>query len=63
MLSTLEFHFNVKKPSYNVDNCLSEAAYEQFECTALIRAAQLGHTDCVRLLLDAGADIAAKGIV
>jgi hypothetical protein len=28
--------------------------------TALIRAARFGHTDCVRLLLDAGADKEAK---
>jgi ankyrin repeat protein len=29
-------------------------------CTALIRAADYGHTDCVRLLLEAGADLEAE---
>ena len=32
----------------------------QIESTALIRAAEEGHADCVRLLLDAGADKNAK---
>ncbi len=31
--------------------------------TALMRAARLGHADCARLLLDAGADKNAKGEV
>ena len=37
--------------------------YSQFRFTALIRAAQAGHADCVRLLLDVGADKDAKEYV
>ena len=35
----------------------------QFELTPLICAAEKGHADCVRLLLDAGADTEAKKMV
>ena len=35
-------------------------ARAQFGCTALIYAAQNGHANCARLLLDAGADKNAK---
>ncbi len=33
--------------------------HAQFGWTALIRAAEKGHADCARLLLDAGADKSA----
>jgi hypothetical protein len=32
----------------------------QYRCTALMRAAADGHADCVRLLIDAGADKEAR---
>ena len=35
----------------------------QLGFTALIRAAECGHVDCVRLLIDAGADKEAKNEV
>ena len=35
----------------------------QFRFTALIRAAQAGHVDCMRVLLDVGADKDAKEYV
>jgi hypothetical protein len=35
----------------------------QYECTALMRAAEKGHVDCARLLIDAGADKEAKNKV
>ena len=35
----------------------------QYGCTAMIAAAHAGHTECVRLLLDAGADKNAKACV
>lgn len=38
----------------------SRMAFVQFGGTVLIRAAQLGYTDCVRMLLEAGADTGAK---
>ncbi len=37
--------------------------HSQDGCTALLRAAESGHADCVRLLLDAGADKNAKNRV
>ena len=33
------------------------AAHAQSGCTALICAARFGHADCVRILVDAGADM------
>ena len=42
---------------------LASRARAQCEGTALINAAVNGHADCVRLLLDAGADKEAKTIV
>jgi hypothetical protein len=38
------------------------ASNAQNGLTALLLAAQKGHADCVRLLLDAGADANAKGV-
>ncbi len=35
----------------------------QYECTALINAASQGHTECVRLLLEAGAAIDVPNVV
>lgn len=43
--------------------CGSRIDFEQFLFTALIRAAQHGHADCVQLLLDAGADKEATNFV
>ena len=39
------------------------AAWSQNGHTALMCAAESGHVDCARLLLDAGADMNAKDVV
>ena len=41
----------------------SNASNVQHDETALIRATREGHTECVRLLLDAGADTETKTMV
>ena len=57
-LGVVCMHFD---PSWSV--VTSDAQCAQIGCTALIFAAENGHADCVRLLLDAGADTNAQNIV
>jgi hypothetical protein len=42
------------------DSLVFICATTQLGCTALIRAAENGRTDCVRLLIEVGADKDAK---
>ena len=47
---------------YFWNSCIAHARLQR-QCTALILAAQFGHLECVRLLLDGGADIDATNMV